>query len=82
MSRLSPQTPNAPGGFPRVSGDEPDLQRYLGLVAEFSPRERGMSRHPPQRRQGRPRFPRVSGDEPPTAPANDRECQFSPRERG
>ncbi len=27
--------------FPRVSGDEPDLQRYLGLVAEFSPRERG-----------------------------------------
>ena len=27
--------------FPRVSGDEPALQRVIGLEAEFSPRERG-----------------------------------------
>ena len=41
MSLVMTQTAGAGKRFPRVSGDEPDLQRYLGLVAEFSPRERG-----------------------------------------
>ena len=41
MSRTT-RADNSPSiRFPRVSGDEPDLQRYLDLVAEFSPRERG-----------------------------------------
>ena len=41
MSRARPAGTCRSRRFPRVSGDEPDLQRYLGLVAEFSPRERG-----------------------------------------
>ena len=28
-------------GFPRVSGDEPDLVKVLGSLPGFSPRERG-----------------------------------------
>ena len=28
-------------GFPRVSGDEPSLGTLTGMIAEFSPRERG-----------------------------------------
>ena len=41
MNRAPPLNLSGRASFPRVSGDEPDLQRYLDLVAEFSPRERG-----------------------------------------
>ena len=29
------------GGFPRVSGDEPEMPVVIGTTGEFSPRERG-----------------------------------------
>ena len=41
---MSPITPHKPGsriGFPRVSGDEPDVLPMTEVPAQFSPRERG-----------------------------------------
>ena len=41
MSPARRTSRNMRRGFPRVSGDEPDLIEGAGLSWEFSPRERG-----------------------------------------
>ena len=41
MSRACSVLVHASCGFPRVSGDEPDLLRAAASLRGFSPRERG-----------------------------------------
>ena len=41
MSRSSTVSVSEENGFPRVSGDEPAYQMYVGGQNSFSPRERG-----------------------------------------
>ena len=41
MSRLHLATDTLPGGFPRVSGDEPTEMNHIADKVWFSPRERG-----------------------------------------
>ena len=41
MSRLQGVGPQATGGFPRVSGDEPRSVKRVIIGVLFSPRERG-----------------------------------------
>ena len=41
MSRLEDRNAVTIEGFPRVSGDEPQLRQWAYLLGRFSPRERG-----------------------------------------
>ena len=41
MSPLTGLARDSDDGFPRVSGDEPEIKDRLNAVALFSPRERG-----------------------------------------
>ena len=41
MSPTPPPTKARPPSFPRVSGDEPEMDKLLMGLQSFSPRERG-----------------------------------------
>ena len=41
MSLTPPQPRSSPTGFPRVSGDEPEINMTTTIILKFSPRERG-----------------------------------------
>ena len=41
MSRTLSPSPTRWAGFPRVSGDEPDVVTFADALGGFSPRERG-----------------------------------------
>ena len=82
MSRAKTMAENKIIGFPRLRGDEPDVD-YLGRPTELVfPAYAGMSPDEHKDRRRSHRFPRLRGDEPRVGVGVEVDDAFSPPTRG